>query len=421
MVLASFLFMVSCDWFNQPDCIDNDGDGYGSNASTLCANTGFDCDDDDPDVNPGATEIVDSGVDENCDGIIEGTRFTDMGDGTVQDNDTGLIWLKDASCSELPGTDSEGKTDWESAMLAADSLADGTCGLTDESSAGDWRLSTKEEWETFLDTTYYSPALSNAAGDAQWSEGDAFTGLQYGYGGGYYTSTEIDTTSMYYILMGEGNVYSGKKIFNIYSWPVRSDSNYCYDNDGDGYGDPANASCDQPELDCNDSDASINPGATEIVDSGVDENCDGIIGGTRFSDMGDGTVRDEDSGLIWLKNANAFGDENWNNAMTSAATLDEGDFTWLTDGSSEGDWRLPTKAEWEAFVDLYENPALSNAAGDSQWSEGDSFSSVQSGDFYWSSTGAGATQAWYMDLYVGETDYRDTQFFNVVWPVRLDN
>ena len=32
-------------------------------------------------------------------------RFTDMGDGTIRDNVSGLIWLKDASCDNLPHTD----------------------------------------------------------------------------------------------------------------------------------------------------------------------------------------------------------------------------------------------------------------------------------------------------------------------------
>ena len=67
------------------------------------------------------------------------TRFTDMGDGTIRDNETGLIWLKNASCSELPGTDTSGRADWDTATAAAAGLENGTCGLTDGSAAGDWR------------------------------------------------------------------------------------------------------------------------------------------------------------------------------------------------------------------------------------------------------------------------------------------
>jgi len=54
-----------------PDCIDNDGDGYGDPASASCTHTELDCDDDDPAVNPGATEVCGNGIDDNCSGSID--------------------------------------------------------------------------------------------------------------------------------------------------------------------------------------------------------------------------------------------------------------------------------------------------------------------------------------------------------------
>jgi hypothetical protein len=48
-------------------CTDADGDGYGSVSSNQCSYTGQDCDDADPNVNPGAPEICD-GKDNNCNG-----------------------------------------------------------------------------------------------------------------------------------------------------------------------------------------------------------------------------------------------------------------------------------------------------------------------------------------------------------------
>lgn len=50
----------------------------------------------------------------------------------------------------------------------------------------------------------------------------------------------------------------------------------CIDNDGDDYGDPGDASCPGgPETDCDDTDPDVNPGATEVCDDTVDNNCDG--------------------------------------------------------------------------------------------------------------------------------------------------
>lgn len=60
---------------------------------------------------------------------------------------------------------------------------------------------------------------------------------------------------------------------------------YYFDEDGDGYGNkniPIQA-CAMPagyvmnSNDCNDNSSAINPGATEICDNGIDDNCNGII------------------------------------------------------------------------------------------------------------------------------------------------
>jgi len=56
--LASFLAPA--------DCWDDDGDTYDDEA---CGGT--DCDDTDPDVNPGEVEICDNGVDDDCDGLVD--------------------------------------------------------------------------------------------------------------------------------------------------------------------------------------------------------------------------------------------------------------------------------------------------------------------------------------------------------------
>jgi uncharacterized caspase-like protein len=139
----------------------------------------------------------------------------------------------------------------------------------------------------------------------------------------------------------------------------------------------------------------------------------------RYTDNGDGTVTDNRSGLIWLKNANCFGEQDWKTAMQSAAELAHGQ-CGLRDGSRAGMWRLPTREEWEAMIDKkYDWPALSNAAGTGPWKEGDAFSGVQT-NYYWSSTAYAyyASDAWHVYLssgYVGNVDEASSIY---VWPVR---
>jgi hypothetical protein len=81
-------------------------------------------------------------------------RFTDNGDGTVTDNLTGLIWLKNANCF--------GWIDWNDALEASNNLAAGQCGLNDGSGSGDWRLPNISELHSLIDHDNYDPALPSS-------------------------------------------------------------------------------------------------------------------------------------------------------------------------------------------------------------------------------------------------------------------
>ncbi len=53
----------------------------------------------------------------------------------------------------------------------------------------------------------------------------------------------------------------------------------CADGDGDGYGNPGSALCTFPQTDCNDGNAAVNPGAAENCSNGIDDDCDGATDG----------------------------------------------------------------------------------------------------------------------------------------------
>ena len=147
-------------------------------------------------------------------------RFVDNGDGTVRDNLTSLIWLKDSTCAELAGTNTIGRGSWTTALTAAAALASGVCGLTDGSVAGDWRLPSRFELESLLDLEYWDPALSNAVGTGQWSEGDAFSGVQSYY---YWSSSSSVNYAQlaWYVNLNYGYVSNDDKTSSYDVWPVR--------------------------------------------------------------------------------------------------------------------------------------------------------------------------------------------------------
>ncbi|MEA1867153.1 MAG: DUF1566 domain-containing protein [Thermodesulfobacteriota bacterium] len=121
----------------------------------------------------------------------------------------------------------------------------------------------------------------------------------------------------------------------------------------------------------------------------------------------DGTVTDNLTGLIWLKNPDCFGQKTWADALNVCNNLANGS-CGLTDGSVAGDWRLPNRRELDSLIDLSQSTPVPNTA---------SFSGVQS--HYWSSTtlASGVTYAWvYMDP--GKVSYSAKTVPHYVWPVR---
>ena len=142
---------------------------------------------------------------------------------------------------------------------------------------------------------------------------------------------------------------------------------------------------------------------------------EGTLYRDRYCDNGDGTVTDLTSCLVWLQNASCLGGKKWvdtstwDDAQTSSGTLESGD-CGLSDGSTVGDWRLPTKNE------LY---GLTNGTEPIRSGSSAPFSGVQNG-CYWTSTtyGTNTLYAWTVYLDNGSTFLiaKTSPFY--VWPVR---
>jgi hypothetical protein len=192
----TFLGQFGRNPFNDPcpDCYDSQ-----------CPCTAPGCDPPAPVEKTGQTTSYATGDDGDHEKGVEwpNPRFTDNGDGTVTDNLTGLIWLKDANCFGL--------RTWDNALSDSNGLASGSCGLTDGSSAGQWRLPNYKELFSLIDASNSTPALPT---------GHPFFEVLNDY---YWTSSTFAHVSDFalYIQMGVVIVSSGNKIDINNVWPVR--------------------------------------------------------------------------------------------------------------------------------------------------------------------------------------------------------
>ena len=164
---------------------------------------------------------------------------------------------------------------------------------------------------------------------------------------------------------------------------------------------------------------SLHPGSDTCYDNVGTHDCAATTLGTS-----NGTVKDMQTGLIWLKNANCFGLITWADANIRAAALASGQ-CGLNDGSKAGDWRLPTLEEWEAMlmVSCYPfpgGPTIPDRTGNACYLTGQHWATNVQSNVYWSSTSNASipSDAWAMDLFSREVNGGTKTFNLYVWPVR---
>lgn len=244
-----------------PDNYDHDGDTYCEDA-VICydgANTG-DCDDSDPTLNPGMTEICDT-IDNNCDGVIDGTVVDGDLCALTIDNDLDGYCEDPVACTDpsvLPG-------DCDDSQAVVNPGGTEVCDGLDND--------------------------CNGVVDGLVIEGDLCPGNYDNDGDGYcedavvcYGSTVGDCDdSNDAVFPGALEVCdSFDNDCDGVADGLTTDGDLCGglgdDLDGDGYCD--GSICVDPSTqtpgDCDDTDPSINPIAIEFCD-GFDNNCDSVI------------------------------------------------------------------------------------------------------------------------------------------------
>jgi hypothetical protein len=334
-----------CDGFDTVTCLtDNDGDGYGSGAVLLSADgdctdtgevdplSGGDCDDTSGSVYPGAAEIPGDGVDQDCSGTDTVSCFVDgdgdgYGDGTVLAPDGDCLDAgeasvggdcDDASTSVFPGApetandgidqdcdgvdlvlcfvDSDGDTFGGDTTVVA---VDGDCVDVGESSIdGDC---------DDADTAAYPGAPEACDGTDSDCDGDLVDGFADFDGDGEPDCTDPDDDDDG-SLDGDDCGPTDDTVFPGAPEacdPVDSDCDgdlvdgfddvntdgipdcVAYDGDNDGF---------DAVDDCDDTEPTVYPGAVEIIDDGIDQDCSGTDSVSCFVD-GDGDTYGSGTGL----------------------------------------------------------------------------------------------------------------------------
>ncbi len=267
---------VGFNWY-----VDADGDGYGDASSLVTAcvappgytANGNDCDDSNAATSPAAYEICD-GVDNNCDGSTDDASALNT---TTFYADTDSDGYGDASSSvsgcEAPSNHVSNDSDCNDSSAATNPAADEVCDGADNNCDG-----SVDEASATDAATWYADADNDTYGNAAISQ-VACTAPS-----GHVTdSSDCDDTNTN-ANPGATETCNGTDDNCDGATDEGVLSTFYADLDSDGYGSAISQdACSAPasyvsnNLDCNDTDTSINPSATEVCDAAdTDEDCDGL-------------------------------------------------------------------------------------------------------------------------------------------------
>ncbi|VGO17038.1 hypothetical protein PDESU_05632 [Pontiella desulfatans] len=284
-------------------------------------------------------------------------RFGHSGSGRFHDSRTGLEWYV-----------SDGyNTSWTAAIVA--------CEYSSSAGATDWRLPNVREMLSLLDYGQSTPMLPEGHPFADWTNVV------------YWTSTVSPHSTDYALTvnLNDGTVFSshrgfGQNCFCLVRWMTEPVDVAAVPKTGQTF--------------------SLRDGDDGFYQKGV------AVAGERFADNGNGTVNDNQTGLVWLKDAASLNRMNWSNAVAACESMHFGNYS---------DWRLPNARELESLITYSTNAPVTP----------DMFDNVKftSGAAYWSSTTAAGNAALAVEFKF-DTGRQGPQYKEnprYVWPVRGGN
>jgi hypothetical protein len=291
---------------------DNDGDGYGDAAVsvTSCSQpTGYiqdasDCDDDDAQINPDATDICGNGTDEDCSGddlicVDEDGDGYSVADGDCDDTNPTLspatIWYLDDDGDGYGRPVSAGGWSQQCTSPGSSYVLDpNDCDDSDSTLNPETVWYEDADYDDFGSNTSTVTQCDEPAGRWVRASGDCDDGEYWVNPNGTESCDGVDNDC-------DDSVDEGVK------------TTFYRDHDGDGVGLSSwtKKACTAGSVwvdnlnngdDCDDDDASNFPGNVEVCD-GYDNNCDDEIDDDDTDDLADGTLYYED------KDGDGFGDE----------------------------------------------------------------------------------------------------------------